>query len=157
MSDEVNGDLLTVVAEWNLRYEYFGGEAATKFYNEVRENGRLFGARCSECKRVLVPPRGYCEDCYRLIDDWVEVGPEGVVQTFTILTLKLDGFPPPPVLIAYVQLDGADTSIANYVTGVDMTDVESVGREFALNPPRVKAVFNDERTGRVSDFHFELV
>jgi uncharacterized OB-fold protein len=148
---------MVVPGEWNLRYEYFAGAAAEYFYRNVKDNAELYGARCDQCSRVLIPPRGYCEVCYRPITDWVKVSNEGIVRTFTILTLDLEGLPPPPILIAYVQLDGATTSIANYLQGVDLSDVETVGRQLAESPPRVRAVFREKRTGSISDFHFELI
>jgi len=151
------GGLAIVEGEWNLRYRYFAGEAATRFYDEVRHNKRIIGAKCSSCKRVLLPPRGYCEQCFEPINEWPELGLEGRVTTFTILTLKLEGFPPPPVLIAYVQLDGADTSVANYLDGVDLSDVEEAGRRLAADPPRARVVFHDLRTGGIGDFHFEVI
>lgn len=147
----------TVAGRWDFGYEYLVGETTKRFFHEIREHQRICGTRCDQCHRVMVPPRSFCDRCFVPVSAWQELGSTGRVETFTILTTALEGFPEPPVIIAYATLDGADTAIANFLTGVDITDVDAAGRALAANPPRVRTVYRSERDGSIRDFHFEVI
>jgi len=99
-------ELVTVEGAWNFQYRYFAGETASRFFAELRDHGRIVGRRCPRCQRVLVPARSYCDRCFVATTDWVPVGMEGTVETFTVLTATFPGLPEPPLAIAYVTLDG---------------------------------------------------
>lgn len=148
-------DLITIPGRWNFDYTYFAGEAASRFFAELRDNRRIMGTRCTACQRVLVPARAFCDDCFERTDEWVEVGPDGVVETFTILTAEFPGLPEPPVVMAYVTLDGADTALINLVTGLDIDDVEDAA-QLLQSQPRVTVDFVDDPAGRITDFSFRL-
>jgi len=66
-------------------FAYSVGMHGSKFFTELRDNGRFMALRCPKCKKVYIPPRGVCGDCFVEMNDWVEVGPKGVIGTFTIL------------------------------------------------------------------------
>lgn len=148
-------DFTTIPAKWDFEYNYFVGETAARFFREIRETGRIFGTRCPACERVLVPARSFCDACYVETTDWVEVGPAGTLEIFTIVGTKFPGLPDPPFVIGYVTLDGADTAMANYVVGADLSDLDAAAK--ALMPhPKVEVRFVEKREGRITDFHFEL-
>lgn len=149
-------DLVTIDGKWNFNYTYFAGESASRFFMELRENRRIMGTRCTKCERLLVPARAYCDTCMAKTDEWVEVGPEGTLETFTIITTAFPGLPPPPIVMAYVTLDGADTALINLVHGLDLSDIEVAAQK--LNTlPRVRVEFVDEPAGRITDFSFKLI
>ena len=149
-------DLVTIEGKWNFNYTYFAGESASRFFHELRENQRIMGTRCAKCKRLLVPARAYCDVCMATTDEWVEVGPEGTLETFTIITTAFPGLPKPPIVMAYVTLDGADTALINLVHGVDLSDIEAAAQK--LNTlPRVRVEFIDDPKGRITDFSFKLI
>jgi uncharacterized OB-fold protein len=114
------------------------------------------GARCPTCRRVLVPARSFCDACFQRTDEWLEVGPEGTLETFTIITAAFPGLPKPPIVMAYVTLDGADTAAINLVLGVDLSDIDAAA-EALQNQPRVRATFVDQPMGRITDFAFVVV
>jgi uncharacterized OB-fold protein len=149
-------ELITIPGRWDFEYNYFAGEAASRFFGELKDNRRVMGVRCPSCDRVLVPARSFCDRCFKRTQDWTEVGPEGVVETFTILTAAFAGMPKPPVVIAYVTFDGADTALLNVVTGLDLSDVEAAADRLQRRP-RVTASFIDEPQGRITDFTFTLL
>jgi len=64
----------------NIRYEFTAGQAYSKFLLGLKE-GKILGRKCRKCNRVYVPPRMYCDDCFRPTDEWVEVKDEGIVMT----------------------------------------------------------------------------
>lgn len=148
-------ELITIEATWNFDYRYFAGATASRFFAELRDNARIMGTRCPASNRVLVPARSFSDAAYVATTDWVETGPGGTLDVFTIVGTKFPGLPDPPFVIGYVTLDGADTAIAHYVTGIDLTDIDHAAA-FLMTRPRVRAVFADERKGRITDFHFEL-
>ncbi len=150
-----NTELVTINGSWNFEYRYFAGETASRFFAELRER-RIVGRRCPQCERVLVPARAYCDQCFVDTTDWVPVGNEGILETFTILTASFPGMPEPPLAIAYVTLDGAATALLSFVDGLDLDDIEGTAKAL-LGQPRVEVVFADEPQGRMTDFHFRLL
>ena len=149
-------DLITIPGRWNFEYTYFAGEAASRFFHELADNRRIMGTKCPACKRVLVPARAFCDACMERTTDWIEVGPEGTLETFTIITTAFPGLPRPPIVMAYVTLDGADTALINLVLGEDLSDIDAAAKR--LNSlPRVAVRFVDDPKGRITDFSFELL
>lgn len=148
---------IVIPGAWHLDFSHAAGRAASRFLVELRDQERLLASPCPECGRVRVPPRDHCEDCFvRTDDDWVEVGPEGVIEAFTITYAAFPDYPPPPHAIAYVRPDGADTAICNFVRGVDLEDADSAAASLAIGT-RVRARFAQDRQGRITDFHWEPV
>lgn len=148
-------ELLTIDGNWNFDYRYFAGETASRFFREIRENARIMGTRSPSSGMVLVPARAFSDADYEATTDWVETGPGGTLDVFTIVGIQFPDMPPPPFIIGYVTLDGADTAIANHITGIDLSDLDEAAR-FLMTQPRVKAIFSEKREGRITDFHFEL-
>ena len=146
---------IVIPGNWNFDYNYFAGETASRFFDEIKDNARIMGRRCPKCNRALVPARSFCDACYVPTAEWVETGPGGQLEVFTIVNAKFPGLPDPPLVIAYVTLDGADTALINVVTGMDLSDIGKAAA-LLLHKPRVRAVFSKERAGKITDFHFEL-
>ena len=58
---------------------------------------------------MLVPPRMFCERCFRGTDAWTQVENTGVVQTFSICNVRWDMQPlDEPELPAVISIDGSD-------------------------------------------------
>lgn len=149
-------DLITIQGRWGFDYTYFAGEAATRFFRELMANRQILGTRCPACRRLLVPARSFCDACMERTTDWERVGPEGTLETFTIITTAFPGLPKPPIVMAYVTLDGADTALINIVRGEDLSDIEAAAQRLNAQP-RVAVRFVDEPQGRITDFWFELL
>jgi uncharacterized protein len=148
-------ELITIPGRWEFEYEYFAGETASRFFAELRERRRIMGTVCESCARTLVPARSFCDACFVPTSGWREVGRHGVLETFTILATAFPGLPEPPLVIAYVTLEGADTAILNHVTGLDLTDLDAAA-EILMRRPAVEVAFVPEPQGRITDFHFTL-
>jgi uncharacterized OB-fold protein len=145
---------LTIEGHWNFDYTYYAGEAASRFFAELR-NRRIMGSVCPECHRVLVPARGFCDACFVATDDWVQVSDHGTLETFTILTSSFPGLPEPPLVVGYVMLDGATSAVLNFVSGIDLSDLDAAGMSL-LGKPRVTVRFKEACEGRITDFSFIL-
>lgn len=134
----------------NFEFDYAVGRHGSKFMSALRDEARLFGTRCSNCERVLVPPRPVCGICSARTDEWVEVGPTGTVTGFTVVEIPfidpMTGVQRPvPYGFAFVRLTGADTNLYHFLEE-NRHDRISVGM-------KVEAVFkpDNEREGKLSD------
>jgi len=72
-------------------YVYTSGLAGETFFRELRENGRILGTRCGECGTQWLPPKLFCERCFKETKDWVEVSGPGRVEAVTLVSVGPDG------------------------------------------------------------------
>jgi uncharacterized OB-fold protein len=142
-----------IPGSWNIPYQYTIGTFASAFFEALKEH-RILGCKCPNCGEVSVPPKSFCEPCFIPIEDLVEVGSVGTIEAVTVVTAPFAGSPPVPYAVAYVRLDGATSSIANYVHKVDLSDLEKLPAELKIGAS-VDVVFGDTPEGRVTDFWFE--
>jgi uncharacterized OB-fold protein len=157
MAKEV--ELITVQDKWEIPYAYSAGETISRFLVELRDNARIMATKCPKCQRILLPPRSFCATCFvSLKDQWVEIEPVGELVTFSVCTESITGAPEPPYIVAFVTLGGSSTPMAQFLKGVDLSDIEKVTKELKVGMP-VRAVFKEkaERKGSILDFHIELI
>lgn len=141
-----------VAVEHAVRAEYAwdAGVAIGRYLAGLRE-GRILGRSCRRCRRVLVPPRMFCEQCFRPTDEWVDVGQTGIVATFSICHVSWDMQPlDTPELPAVVLVDGASSGM-----GI-LHKLGNVPPEGVTIGMRVRAVWkpHEERTGSILDIRF---
>ncbi len=136
-------------------YRYTLSRLSERFLTEIKERKKFLGAKCPECGRVYVPPRAVCGRCYTGMDELVQVADEGEIVACAIVEF---GFVDPstgierpvPYGTAFIRLDGADTALSHFLDCVDRKRVK-VGA-------RVKAVFEEKRTGSIMDIkYFEVI
>lgn len=90
-----------------LEYAWDTGKAIGRFLTELRR-GRLVGTFCKQCGRTLVPPRIFCERCFKDIDRWVPLKDTGTVQTFSVCFVTWDMKRiKTPQIPAVIAIDGA--------------------------------------------------
>ena len=147
-------ELLTRQEAWNINYRHALGETASWFYVQLRDHAKLYGKRDAKSGRVLVPPRAFSDQTLEPTTDWVEVGPGGRIETFTIVYDEFQGLPPPPYAFGYVLLDKADTAIGGDFRGVELGD-PAVAAERLKIGTRIITRFAEKRVGDVLDFWFE--
>jgi len=148
-------ELMSRQETWNITYTHALGETASYFYVQLRDNAKIFGRRCAKSGKVLVPPRAFSDETLQPTTEWVEVGPGGKIEAFTMVYEQFNNLPPPPYAFGYVLLDGADTAIGGYFKGVDLSDPAKAAEKLAIGT-RVMTKFAEKRTGDVLDFWFEL-
>jgi uncharacterized protein len=141
--------------EITLRYDYALGEVAGRFMAGLKQ-GKILATRCSKSGLTYLPPRSYCERSFEKCDSWIEAGHEGIIESSTIVVRGFEGKRKAPVAIAFVRLAGTDSAIANYVDGLDLSDLDSAMKRIAPGK-RVKVVFASVREGRITDFSFECL
>jgi len=140
--------LLRVQALLDLTWRYSAGSHFTRFFQALKDDGVILALRCPACRRVYLPPRPVCGNCFRRMEEWVPVGPRGTLRAFTVVHFPfLDpttGQPRPvPFGMGLIQLDSADTTLNHYL---DETDLGRL--RLGL---RVEAVFREPREGNMGD------
>jgi uncharacterized OB-fold protein len=132
-------------------YIYTLGIAGERFFNEIKENGKIMGAKCPRCNVVSVPPRMYCEKCFAKLEGWVDVGTKGVIHTFTVATIDVDGKKlEKPVIYALIKFEGACGGLIHKI-GETTPEKVKIGM-------KVEAVFKPsfERKASINDIkHFK--
>lgn len=140
---------MTVFEEpYVAHYQCSVGAVGTRFFKELRDNKKILGMRCPDCNLVYFPPRSICHRCLGSLDDWVELGDEGTLITYTVTHYSEPVQPQGLPQLAYglIRLDGADTSICHLLGEVDPERLK-IGM-------RVKAVFREERQGNIMDIRY---
>jgi uncharacterized OB-fold protein len=142
-----------VVVHQDLKvpYRYSMGGVPSKFFIEIRDNQKIMGIRCPSCDVVFVPPRSTCGRCFSQLQEWVEVGNQGTLETYTQVRYSTPVQPASaPFYYGIIKLDGADTGLAHMVGDLQ-------GKEPRIGM-RVQAVFKEERKGNMLDIlHFKPV
>jgi uncharacterized protein len=90
-----------------LRYLWDTGEALGRYLKELRQ-GRLIARRCDGCQRIMIPPRMFCERCFRPTDEWVYLNDTGRILTFSLCYVTWDVRRlKQPQIPAVIEIDGA--------------------------------------------------
>lgn len=135
-------------ARVTLPFSYAAGAAGSRFLEALRDDGKILGARCNGCERVLVPARSLCGQCGDRAGQLVEVGPEGTLVAAVSVAPAEHRPPDFPGAFCLVRLDGAGSDIVHWLRG---------GGEITPGN-RVRAVLCDKRRGSILDIAgFELV
>ncbi|MBI2236966.1 MAG: Zn-ribbon domain-containing OB-fold protein [Actinobacteria bacterium] len=132
----------------DARYAWDTGVAISRFLAGLKD-GRILGRECRGCERVLVPPRMFCERCFRSTDRWVEVEDGGTVNTFSVCYVSWDMRPlDVPEIPAVIGIEGSDGGFMHRLGEVDPEDVR-IGMA-------VEAVWKtaEERTGSILDIAY---
>ena len=132
-------------------YLYTLGIAGERFFQEIKKNGKIMGAKCKKCGIVYVPPRMYCEKCFNKLEEWMNVGTKGTVQTYTVAHIDLNGDKlQKPTIYAMVRIDGTDGGLIHRIEGSDPEKVKIGMKVEAVFKPKAK------REGSINDIsHFK--
>ena len=142
--------------EWNpnAQYAWDAGVAIGRYLAELKE-GRLVGVHCKKCDRTVIPPRNFCEWCFRPMDDWVPLPDTGTVNTFSLCYVTWDmKVLTDPEIPAVIDIDGTSppVGIMHKLGEVDPKTVR-IGMQ-------VQAVWKppEEREGSILDIkYFKLL
>ncbi len=143
---------LTTKHKADLKYAWSTGQAISRFLRGLRD-GELWGKRCERCGRTMVPPRMYCEDCFRPTDEWVKLRDTGRVMTYSVSYVNADASRregEEPILVAVIEIDGA-TPMMGVLHLLGEVDPHEVGVGL-----KVEAVWRPkgERQGAITDIRY---
>ncbi len=145
--DFKEGRVLYTTWTANLEYAWDEGTAVGTFLQGLKQ-GKILGRRCRRCRRVVVPPRMFCEHCFRPTDEWVELSDTGTVVTFSRCYITWDMRSlEEPELPAVIAIDGASPGVG-FMHHLGEVDPEKVHIGM-----KVKAVWKpaEEREGAITD------
>ena len=149
-SDVSEGKVLMVGIDPNARYAWDAGIAIGRFLAELKR-GRIVGRQCHRCRRVMVPPRMFCEQCFRPTDRWVVLEDSGRVNTYSVSYIRWDATRvEEPTIPAVIDIDGASKGmgIMHLLGEVKPEDVQMGMRVKAVwKPPR-------QREGSILDIRY---
>lgn len=150
--DVVGGKVITSAWNPNLEYAWDNGLALNNYLEGFRK-GKILGRHCRHCDRILLPPREFCELCWKPASEYLELADTGEVNTFCVSYVdwkagRLDiAGGERPFTPAVIQIDGAgkDNAILHHLNEVDPWDIH-IGM-------KVKAVWKpvEQREGSVAD------
>lgn len=137
--------------EMQVTNRYTFGVAGERFFQAIKNEGKIYGTRCNNCEKTYVPAALFCERCLDQLDEWVDVGIIGEIVTFSYLYVNYDGsHRTDPELVAFIRL--GDGGIIHRLASPESQDIE-IGM-------KAQAIFKSkaEREGSILDIkHFELV
>ena len=147
-----------LVSMWHVKSDYhWDAGVAMGRYLEGFKQGKIIGVRCSGCNRTMVPPRAFCELCFRPLDDWVELSDTGRINTFSVSFVNWDASRRrTPEVPAVVEIDGASPGMAIlHLIGEVGDSLEDITSRLKLGTP-VQAVWKptEEREGAVTDIRY---
>lgn len=145
-----NGEVLFTEWDPNAQYAWDAGVAIGRYLRELKE-GRLVGVRCRTCRRTVIPPRNFCEWCFRPMDEWVPLPDTGTVNTFSLCYVTWDMRTlEQPEIPAVIDIDGTRPAagILHLLGQVDPQEVR-IGM-------KVQAVWKppEEREGSIRDIRY---
>ncbi len=149
--EDFENKTITFVEDYpNIRYQFTAGQAISRFLKGLKE-GKILATKCNKCRRVMVPPRTFCELCFKPTDEWVEVKDTGTVETFSISYIDPDAKPlDEPEIVAVISIDGASPKMGIlHKLGEIEPDRVYIGM-------KVKAVWKpeSEREGMITDIKY---
>ena len=141
--------VLTVAYRPKVKYAWATGIAIGRFLMGLRA-GEILGTKCEHCGRVVVPPRTFCEWCFKESNTWVKLPDTGIVNTFSICYITADTTRvKTPLIPAVIGIDSTtNAGFLHLIGGVKPEDVRI--------DMRVKAVWLDasERKGSITDIKY---
>ena len=130
-------------------YIYTLGIAGERFFREIKENGRISGAKCKQCGQIFVPARLYCEKCFDKLTEWVDIGTKGRVYTFTVAYVDIKGAKlEEPIIYALIKFDGTVGGLVHKLGEVALCDLRvGLPVEAVIKP-------HPDRTANINDIKY---
>ncbi len=130
-----------------IPYAWPAGRMGSRFLRGLRDEKKLWAIRCPACNRVTVPP-GRCLTCDQIGTEWVEVGPAGVLECWTVVRDSEPGIQvlPTPYAIGLIRLEGADTPLVHLIGEVKPERIRA--------GMRVEPVFDRKRRAHILDIRY---
>ncbi|MFX1526194.1 MAG: Zn-ribbon domain-containing OB-fold protein [Promethearchaeota archaeon] len=128
-------------------YKHTAGAYVEKFITHIGKEHKIMGVKCPKCKKVFVPPKMICFECFEKMEEWIEVENIGTVTGFTVITHSTPVLPlESPFAYARIRLNGADTDFVHLINESDPNKLR-VGM-------KVEAVFKEKPRKRILDIEY---
>lgn len=141
--------VLSVVYRPKAKYSWATGIAIGRFLSDLKA-GKITGSKCQHCLRVVVPPRIFCELCFKPTTSWVSLPNTGTVNTYSISYITADTTRvKEPKIPAVIEIDGTSNAGFLHLLGEVKPDDVKVGM-------KVRAVWVEpqDRSGSITDIKY---
>lgn len=151
--DLASGKALAFSFRPDLQYAWDDGVAIGRYLQALKQ-GVILAAHCRACHRIMLPPRTFCERCWRQTDEWVPVRDTGTVNTFAVSHVDWAAGRIPKgqrcFTPAVIEIDGASRGMG-ILHLIDDIDPEKI-----FVGMQVKAVWRpeSERVGAITDIRY---
>ncbi len=154
--EEKGEELIVKKIVLSIPQRFSTGPVMGKFLNGFKEK-KILANKCPQCGRLQLPAREVCADCVVRADQWVEVGPEGVIS---IADITYYASPDPltgesretPYISGHFLLDGCKGHETLWHE-LNPDDIDKCKRGV-----RVRPVWEKERKGAITDIkYFEVI
>ena len=158
LTDQALAHDQVLTTSWRVKAEYAWdtGVALSRFVAGLKE-GKILGIYCPGCQRTLVPPRSFCEICFRPLNHWVKLEDTGAINTFSVSFVNWDATRREvPEIPAVIELDGASLGVGIlHLLGEVGDDLESILARVEIGM-KVRAVWKPaaEREGSITDIRY---
>ncbi|MSQ07123.1 MAG: Zn-ribbon domain-containing OB-fold protein [Dehalococcoidia bacterium] len=150
------GEVLLTYWKVKAEYQWDAGLAMSTYLNGLKQ-GKLLGIHCPQCRRTLIPPRVFCELCFRPLDQWVELANIGKINTYSVSYVNWDATRrQTPEVPAVIEIDGASPGMGIlHLMGEVGDTLEAITRRLKVGTP-VQAVWkpDSEREGAITDIRY---
>lgn len=101
------------------------------FYKFVKE-GKLRGAKCSKCGKLLVPPKPMCPKCFSKDLKWKELPKQGKLLTYTVIHVSPKKFQPlTPYAVGIIELEEG-ARLPGIIKNIGLDEIK-VGMDLAVD------------------------
>jgi uncharacterized OB-fold protein len=141
--------VLSVIYHPKAKYSWATGIAVGRFLSDLKL-GKITGSKCHHCGRIVVPPRIFCEICFKPTAGWVSLPDTGVVNTYSISYITTNTTRvKEPMIPAVIEIDGTSSAGFLHLLGEVKPDDVRIGM-------RVKAVWGEPsiRTASITDIKY---
>ena len=142
-------NVLTVSYRPMAKYAWATGVAISRFLEGLKA-GELLGTKCTQCGRIAVPPRVFCEWCFKRSGTWIRLPDTGTVNTFSVSYIATDTTRlKTPTIPAVIQIDSAGNAGFLHIIGEAKPEEVKIGMH-------VKAVWvePEKRKGSITDIKY---
>jgi len=102
-----------------------------QFYKHMLQ-GKLMAGKCKKCRKVQLPPRPMCDNCFSKEFEWIEIPQKGKLLTYTVIHVAPTQFQEmAPYAVGIVQLENG-LRIPGMIRGVALEQME-VGMPLTIN------------------------
>ena len=148
--DLKKGKVLTTSWDPQASYHWDTGVAIGRYLQGLKE-GHLTGVVCDHCKKKVIPPRLFCEVCFRRMSRFVPLPDTGILNTYSVTYVRWDRTrTETPTMPAVIDIDGTSpvAGIMHLLGEVDPKEIK-IGM-------RLKAVWKPEgeREGAITDIRY---
>ena len=102
-----------------------------QFYKFMSE-GKLMGAKCQNCGKLMLPPRPICIQCYSEKLEWIELNKRGKLLTYTIIHVAPPQFQHlVPYAVGIIELERG-IKLPGMIKNVDFDKIK-IGMELKID------------------------